>query len=180
MKKKIILLFFTISLVSCGQITTGNIDKNTKMTLTIDTNIIAVLPFNNAYYWIFKEGKQIDLTSKDLLDLENLLKKCINENNLLQEKKFNELNSDPECVYKYIREDFIIDLKNYKRQYVAVISSNGEKEVWVNCFCSSFNSYVQNWREEIIVVQDGGNCYFNLKINLTKGEYYDFMINGVA
>jgi len=74
-------------------------------------------------------------------------------------------------------KDFVIDLKKYKRQYIAVINSKGEKEVWVNCFCDTWK---KNWRKELIFVLDGGNCYFNLKINLTKGEYYDLMVNGDA
>ena len=31
-----------------------------------------------------------------------------------------------------------------------------------------------------IDVMDGGNCFFHLKVNIDKNEYYDFMVNGDA
>ena len=35
-------------------------------------------------------------------------------------------------------------------------------------------------QKDLIFVNDGGNCYFNLKINLTTGQYYELMVNGDA
>ncbi len=58
---------------------------------------------------------------------------------------------------------------------MAFINEEGEKEVWVNCFCKTDG---QNWKKESIQVDDGGNCYFRVKINLTTGKYHDLMVNG--
>ena len=30
------------------------------------------------------------------------------------------------------------------------------------------------------MVDDGGNCFFNVKVNLNTGQYYDLMVNGNA
>jgi len=68
-------------------------------------------------------------------------------------------------------------LNEYKRQLVAVINGKGEKEVWVNCFC---NRDWGRYREEVLVADDGGACYFNIKINLTTKTSYDLMVNGEA
>jgi hypothetical protein len=65
----------------------------------------------------------------------------------------------------------------YKKQLVAIINSQGEKEVWVNCFCDDFST---PWRTRLLFVDDGGSCYFNLKINLKSRRYYDLRVNGQA
>ena len=31
-----------------------------------------------------------------------------------------------------------------------------------------------------MIVDDGGNCYFNFKINLTTKKFYDLRVNGEA
>ncbi|WP_295669189.1 hypothetical protein, partial [uncultured Mucilaginibacter sp.] len=68
--------------------------------------------------------------------------------------------------------------KSYFKQLIVVINSKGEKEVWVNCFCSaSDKSY---WKKDIVQVEDGGGCYFQLRVNLTKNFVHDFRVNGIA
>jgi hypothetical protein len=132
------------------------------------------LPFNTSNNLAFKENKQTDLSKDDFQKIELILTKCIDEYNLNQEKQFIEINNKyPE--YKSKKKNFIIDLKQYKRQYVATINSKGEKEIWVNCFCNTCN---KNWKTNLLIVHDGGNCYFNLKINLAKKTYYELTING--
>jgi hypothetical protein len=46
------------------------------------------------------------------------------------------------------------------------LNSKGEKEVWINCFCRDGE---RDWRKNLVFVKDGGNCYFNLKVNLSRG-----------
>jgi hypothetical protein len=74
--------------------------------------------------------------------------------------------------------DFTIELHEYGRQYMAVTSDKGQKMVYVNCVCDPTEF---DYREtELIQVDDGGNCYFNFKVNLTTKRLFDFMENGVA
>ena len=75
-------------------------------------------------------------------------------------------------------KDFIIDLRKYYRQYIVTKNKKGEKEVWVNCFCSIQN--MDYWKKQVVFVMDGGNCFFNLKINLSRKSYSDFEVNGEA
>lgn len=175
------IIFPGLILLSCGQNNTNEkaelVDQNeSKKEIESDTSMVAVLPFDTTQYWIFKKSKQTNLTMNDLIIIENVLTDCIAEYNLKQKQQFNELKSnniDSNLDIKY----FVIDLERYKRQYMAVINDKGEKEVWVNCFCDSWG---KNWRKERIIVKDGGNCYFNLKINIDTKKYYDFMVNGNA
>ncbi len=173
----ILTFILTFCLTSCGQSNRvkENQEKQTE-TIYIDTSVIVILPFDTIQHWVFKDSKPTELTNDDLLKIETILNKCINEYNPDQERQFKEMN-DKHPEYKLDKNNFIIELGRYKRQYVSAINSKGEKEVWINCFCGEWDN---NDRKRILQVEDGGNCYFNLKINLTKGEYYELMVNGDA
>ena len=75
--------------------------------------------------------------------------------------------------------DYEIDLEgqDYKKQLVARTNRKGEKEVWINCFC---HVQINSWKTEIQGVEDGGPCYFSLKVNLTSKMFYDLSVNGYA
>jgi len=173
----IISLFF----LGCVQVerktnSNKNIENNQVEKIKIDSSKITIFPFDTAYHWIFKNAKFTELTEQDLKTIEKVLNEFIKDYNHEQELHYYEISREhPE--YNLILEQFVIELDNYNRQYVPVINDKGEKEVWINCFCETWDS---DWKNEIIEVDDGGNCFFNLKINLTKEKYYDLMVNGVA
>ena len=98
----------------------------------------------------------------EILSIEILIDSCIKEYNT----NSNNLNNK-------------INLANYKRQYIPVLNTKGEKEVLVNCLCID-NNNEYNWRQDIVRPFDGGICYFHFKINLNKHSYYDFSTNSDA
>jgi hypothetical protein len=166
-----------VCLTLCRQ-ANPNLNKNHSVQKTglTDTSIISILHYDKSSYWIFTNAKQSVLTDNDYKLTEKLLRVCLDNFNTEQSQLFDKENSKhPEYGLK--RKDFIVDLGNYKRQYIVVTNNKGQKEVWVNCFCDSFHI---NWKRDRVMVRDGGNCYFNLKINLTTKKYYDLMVNGEA
>ena len=179
MKRQFITLIIvlTVCLSSCTQKSIESKDENLDTnSFPVDISTIAILPFDTAQYWVFKGCKPTDLTNSELTIIEKLLRKCINEYNPVQEIQYKEFKSKfPDSEIE--KNNFVIELSRYKRQYIAVTNKKGEKEVWVNCFCDTWD---KNWKKGLIFVLDGGNCYFNLKINLTTGKYYEFMVNGNA
>lgn len=75
-------------------------------------------------------------------------------------------------------KDFqLMPLRKYYYQLIATTNKKGEKEVLVKAFC---NHPGNNWRKEIIEVQDGGNCYFSVTINLMTRQYSAIQMNGYA
>jgi hypothetical protein len=68
-------------------------------------------------------------------------------------------------------------LSEYKRQYVAVINRQGQKEVWINFFCSYFDT---DWKHHVLIVNDGGSCFFQLRINLSSRKARKLIPNGDA
>ncbi len=146
--------------ISCNQekVQNQNSQKNLEILKTIsDTSKFTVIEYNEDAKWVFSENcKKTNLTKNDLDNIDFLLNEKVQKDNFLAEK---------------------IDLDKYKRQYVTVINEKNEKIVWINCFCGN---WTKNSRKQIFAVEDGGNCYFNLKINLTTKKIYDFIVNGEA
>ena len=63
-------------------------------------------------------------------------------------------------------------------QMIAALSADGKtKMVWVNCLCGYLRGD-GSWKENVVIVNDGGSNFFNLKINLTTGQAYELYVNG--
>ena len=165
-----IALCLTNVLTSCGQSQnkkTGEIIK-TKSTSSIqfDTSKTSIIPFIQSGSYPFDNlFKATTLTQNDINSVDSLLIACVTDYN-------NSVDKD--------HKEWSIDLKKniYRKQLIVVTNKKGEKEVWVNCFCDTWGS--DKWKTEILLVNDGGNCYFNFKINLTTKKFYDLGVNGLA
>jgi hypothetical protein len=118
-----------------------------------------------------------NLAEDEIIKIEMLLSDCIDKYNISQTNYFDtsvkRKNSRP-----INKSDMLINLIKYKRQLIAVVNSKGEKEVWVNCFRPSTNFDYSYWSHTIVHVSDGGNYFFNVRINLTTNKYYNFRVNG--
>ena len=140
-----------------------------------DSSQYVILSFHPSATWIFQDVQPAALDSADLMAIEQLISESIKEYNTTQVKALEKLKEkDPNATVH--KGEYVIDFTTYKRQYVAIINKKGEKEVWVNCFCMD----LKNWRTEIVQVMDGGNCFFHLKINLSKKTYYELSVNGMG
>lgn len=139
--------------------------KHHSVNFPLDTSKTAIIPYNRQWGYPFDTTyRAATLTAADLNNIDSILSECVNDWNKSIEKN-----------YKF----WTIDLKsnNYRKQLVASTNKNGEKEVWVNCFCAI---EVDAWQTEIVFVADGGSCYFNFKISLATRKYWDFSVNGLA
>ena len=67
---------------------------------------------------------------------------------------------------------------DYCKQFVGATDANGDKVIWLNCFCRDQESQFKNWKNNIISVKDGGNCFFNILLNISKNTYTNLMVNG--
>jgi hypothetical protein len=181
MKTKLTLLTFSASLLfflsSCGQTTNNKqVQKSTTGPHTIDTSKYAILKFDTTDTWLFENAKPSSLTHTEIEEIESILKQYIDAYNPDQQLQFDTI-SKAHTEYNLKVDNFVINLSRYKKQYFPVINSAGQKEVWVNCFCNDFD---KNWRRDMVIVQDGGNCYFSLIINLVTKKISRFIVNGDA
>ncbi len=111
------------------------------------------------YVWDFKNHLPSTINEKEMEQLVKILNQSIQDN---QNGLTNERNQ--------------IGNRVYYKQLVPMISPNGDKEVFVNCLCSESNPNIDD--KELIVVFDGGNCFWNVTINLTKSTYHRLYVNG--
>ncbi len=177
---KTLILIVLILFISCN-----GVEKNPKVKSNEKTQTEFKLPkfeyvilhSNESRNRVFKNAKQTDLTQTELIKIERILITAVKENNENQKKELKTHNKK-HPKNKWTITGFELSLEGKKRQYIPVINEVGEKVVWINLFCDDWGS--ENWKSEIMMVNDGGNCYFNLKINLSKGTYSELFINGYA
>jgi hypothetical protein len=121
-----------------------------KQTEVDKLNHFAIIEYNpNEKYPKFENAQPTNLTYGEIQKLENIIMPKILKN-LKQNKYF--------------------------RQYVAAKNSNGEKLVWINFFCEEY--YNPSDEMNIMEAFDGGNCFFQVKVNLTKEDCYFYAENG--
>lgn len=136
------------------------IKTNINPHINVDTtkfNDYAIFTYDQKFHsGIQNEGKVFDLKTSDMIVVDSLLNLCILQNSNQISKK----------------------LKSYFKQVVAVKTPNNEVVVWVNLSCSGKES--QYLFYNIIDSHDGGDCFFNVKINLNTLKYYDLSVNGDA
>src|SRR5690606_17374049 len=177
---KTLIFIILISISSCNETkNTTEIEpiENSQTEFNLFESEYVILPFNQDWYWIFKDVKPTELTQAELIEIENTLKIAVKENNESQKINLKKHNEEyPKN--KWNETGFELKLKGKKRQYIPVINEKGEKEVWVNFFCNDWES--DNWKKDLMLVHDGGNCYFNLKVNLKNKTYSELGINGYA
>lgn len=127
----------------------------------LDDSRYVFLEFDSTHYWLFTAATPSQLNRFEQSRLDSLLKATVSQHNAQMDNP-----------------DFRIgNLATYYFQLIPVLNAQGQKEVWVNGFCRAPS---ENWKREVIVVQDGGNCYFNVKLNLSKRLAYDLTVNGYA
>ncbi|MEN2414863.1 hypothetical protein [Flavobacterium mesophilum] len=100
--------------------------------------------------------KPYDLNQEELIETDQILKKCFSKNALLLKK-----------------------INQYVKQCIVIINDKQEIEVLINCYCK--DSYIETeYKYSLIDMSDGGNCNVSVRINLTKHNYSKLYIAGEA
>lgn len=133
-----------------------------------------ILEFNSDLDWIFKDVQPTTLSEIELAEIEKIIDQAVEESNDQQLEIYNIEHPDNQLT----ETGYELDTKRYKRQYIPVTNRDGEKEVWINFFCNDWEN--DRWKSDLVLVLDGGNCYFSLKVNLKTKTYSDLCINGYA
>jgi len=67
-------------------------------------------------------------------------------------------------------------LPDYYRQYFGYIAPDESRIIYGNFSCTE----IDDWDEQWLYVDDGGNCFFQVQYNLDTGTYFGLIINGEA
>lgn len=136
-----------------------------------------IIAFDPACFWEaeFAGAQPAGLTVSEIAQVEAVLAPAIAEVNHQTEQSCAAYwAADPHSQFG--REQALIDLPRYARQYVALTTSTGEKLVWVQLLRRPH----AEWRTQLRWVLDGGNAYISAIINPEAGELRTLIINGSA
>jgi len=67
-------------------------------------------------------------------------------------------------------------LDEYQRQYVG-LERESKQIIYGNFFCDNLGL---DWQETFVVVDDGGDCYFQVEYDMESGLFIMLMVNGVS
>lgn len=175
MKTKIIITIFclsfaAVSLSACGKIKefTGLKDepKNKRSVLHDGLkNDETILETPTHMEHVFgKDYQPWEPSEQDVRDTEEKIQKCFDDQ-----------------ANAYVNRVLGKKPEDYNKQFVGAINSQGERILWINCFCKREINSFKGWKENIIFVADGGNCFIQIKFNLDKNDgHYEFKVNGDA
>ncbi|WP_139856818.1 hypothetical protein [Aequorivita sinensis] len=156
-------LLFTILIlaISCKSLrNNSNIGK-------IGNSDYYILKFEpNEKYPIFENAQPTELTHEEIVETEKIIKSKVDK--ITSEWRAETDNEYAESEYQY------------DRQYIAAINENGEKLIWINFFCEKSLAEFYDLRKERTNTADGGKCFFQLKVNLTKKTIIGYKFNGIA
>ena len=124
-----------------------------------DTSRFTLLHFQKARTFPFDSTfKEVKLSDPELELALSLFSKSL--------KKYNDIHAKyPIELYK----------DDYKLQLIAALNSNNEKVVWINGFC--YDKHFSYWRQTYVWVQDGGQCFFGVSLNLSKRTFTQIRTN---
>jgi hypothetical protein len=154
-------------------------EKQYKSRLIDKTEIL-----NDSRHTVFSDTTQIKWIIKDFVTFWTPGSEDISIMDLILDKAINSEKKD------YWRHLTPATYKNYYQQYIFYKDTAGDSIVCINAFCYLLEGPVDSagklvmkpidWRNNLIIVKDGGDCFWTIKINLSKMTYFDFMINGMA
>ena len=108
--------------------------------------------------WLVGSNSYWSPTEKDIITLEEKLPEYLQQN-----------------AYLFIHQPPVWErLDQYQRQYIG-IDRGSQKIIYGNYFCDNLNV---NWSEKIVVVEDGGDCFFQIKYDVGEGKFIFLIVNG--
>lgn len=158
--KKIDFLILVMLTISCNS-------------YTIDFDYVQIIPqVLEKKYWFDDYDHHYALNSTDMKESEEILYEAVKEH----QNEYSVMLTPESLCY-------------FKRQYVAYLNQKGEKMIWINGFCrvmnipteivlGEFEMILFDWENEISDVDDGGDCYWQILINM-KTKKLNLSVNGI-
>jgi hypothetical protein len=67
-------------------------------------------------------------------------------------------------------------LDEYQSQYIG-LQRAGSQIIYGNFFC---NNLGMEWQKDLVIVMDGGDCYFQIEYDVGEGAFIMLMVNGAS
>ena len=171
MKQIFFYIIVLVILYSCFS-NSAKVDSDKKdLPVLIDNKLVILKDTKNLQYVMADTVSDIrSLNAADLARIDSILNVAVNNGE-----------------FDFLQDPKMKRIKNYYRQYICFQDKKGEKIVFINAFCEIWKFSVVkdgktkidtfDWKNEFLIVYDGGACYWNIKVNLTTNQYFDLFIN---
>lgn len=151
-------ILLLISLVSCSD------PPLESPTLEVDQNWVIVTREQaegmGVASWLVGSGNFWTPSVDDILKLEEKIAEYLSQNS-------NQFYRQP-TVWERLDE--------YQRQFIG-LERGGRQIIYGNFFC---NNIGMDWRKILVIVDDGGDCYFQVEYDVESGLFIKLMVNGEA
>ncbi|NIG53540.1 hypothetical protein [Chitinophaga sp. Cy-1792] len=118
--------------------------------------------FKKVEKWVFEEARgRFTPTPAEIAIVERIVKLQLEEEEKTSSYKLHI------CAH----------LKMYKRQYVGFFDKSGHKVIWVNALLSNYPFPLSS---QIIEVDDGGESFWQMLIDLKEKKGFGFSINSLG
>jgi hypothetical protein len=132
--------------------------KMFKAAIWLALALIVATSVNAADGWIKVDGGEWDPTPKMLNDLKNQIESYVQSQAKAQGR---ELKNWQDYTFQYQGQE-----------------EKGRKYIFVNALCNQRDR--QGLDKKIVIIFDGGSCYFNVKYDPSQKVFFALFINGEA
>ena len=162
--RQIIMVMFLAALVACNARPEGNGSTEITQTATADQDWVIISKEQAEEMgigsWLVESDDFWTPSENDILILEETIAEYLSQNS-------TQFNRQPPVWER---------LSEYQRQFIG-LTRNGSHIINGNYFCNNLSI---NWRQDLVIVDDGGDCYFQVEYNVDRGMFIMLMVNGEA
>ena len=153
---------FLAALVACNARPEGNGSTEITQTVTADQDWVIISKEQAEEMgigsWLVESDDFWTPSENNILILEETIAEYLSQNS-------NQFYRQPPVWQR---------LDEYQRQYIG-LERGGVQIIYGNYFCNNLGI---NWRQKLVIVDDGGDCYFQVEYNVDDGMFTMLMVNG--
>jgi len=167
------ILFLIIS-VACDALPDEKSSLDIPSTATAKSSQSPTVTVNQN--WVILANKRAEETgiAAGLLENDGFWIPSVDDILKLEENLAGYLNQNSDQFYR--QPPVWERLDEYQRQYIG-FERNGRQIIYGNYFCDNLG---KNWRQELIFVLDGGDCFFQVEYDVESGMFINLLVNGEA
>lgn len=87
------------------------------------------------------------------------------------------IKSIEERLWHYLGKTSSVKFKP-RKMYTYQYTSKNKNRIYINALCNTWNR--KNLNKELLLVRDGGSCYFKIYYNLNNKQFSELYVNGDA
>ncbi|WP_299707917.1 hypothetical protein [uncultured Pontibacter sp.] len=179
MKESLLVILVVLALASCE---VKHDSSENKVTTKFEADS---LEREKLRYSIINDAKQANFISEGDTTLWTPTKEQVDQIFSLTRKS---ISANEDKFSRYLKAD---SLDNSYKQIICYVDSKGDSLVFINGLCEigdypmedsngKLRFYRQDWQNRLILVSDGGDCYWRAFINFSKKKVEGPFANGEA